>query len=244
MKNDPIIVAAFLKAMERDQWAADGTNPLVTLSRQRGALGEKIALRTAEILTEKSHGKRPWIVVDRDIAERVAQDHQLPGQIQKFFTEEQTLSIEEHLEGILGIRAPGATMIEKLVETVIRLARIGHVIFVGRAAHLVTANFPRAVHVHVIGSLEKRVERVMKEKGVSRDEALDEVRHVDHQRSHFVSTYFHARLEDETYYDLTFNTDRVSVEEAAHLIAHLVSSPNFREPLVTKLRELRQQVLG
>ena len=32
MKNDPYIVAAFLKAKDRDQWAsADGTNPIVTI---------------------------------------------------------------------------------------------------------------------------------------------------------------------------------------------------------------------
>ncbi|HEX4141349.1 MAG TPA: cytidylate kinase-like family protein [Candidatus Methylacidiphilales bacterium] len=244
MKNDPIIVAAFLKAMEREEWVADGTNPLVTISRQRGAHAEEIALRAAEILTEKTHGKHPWIVVDRDIAERVMEDHHLPGQIKRFFTEEQTLSIEEHIEGILGISAPGRTMIAKLAETIIRLARIGHVIFVGRAAHLITANFPRAVHVRVVGSLERRAARVAKQMNLSPHEAEAEVRRVDRDRSHFISTYFHRRVDDETLYDLIFNTDRVSRDEAAHLIAHLVSSPNFREPLVTKLKELRHEVLG
>src|ERR1700722_15295886 len=48
MKNDPYVVAAFLKAKEAEKWAADGTNPIVTISRQVGALGEEIALRTSE----------------------------------------------------------------------------------------------------------------------------------------------------------------------------------------------------
>ncbi len=106
MKNDPFIITAFLKKMEQEQWSADGTNPLVTISRQMGAEGEAIALRASEILTETSPDQHPWIVVDKDIAERVMEDHHLPGLIKRFFTEEQTLSIEEHLEGLLGISTP------------------------------------------------------------------------------------------------------------------------------------------
>jgi len=43
---------------------------------------------------------------------------------------------------------------------------------------------------------------------------------------------------------MIFNTDRVSVEESAQLIAHLVSSPDFRLKEARKLVELRHQVLG
>lgn len=244
MKNDPYIVAAFLNAKERDKWVADGTTPFVTISRQRGAEGEAVACRAAEILTEKSQGLQPWIVVDKDIAERVIEDQHLPKRISRFFTEEQTLSIEEHLEGILGISVPAATRIKEMTRTVINLARIGHVIFVGRAAHLITAKFPRAAHVRVIGSFDRRVQRLAEKMRCSWDEAAAEVRTADNQRRQFVSAHFHADLEDPVNYDMIFNTDRVSVEESARLIAHLVSSSDFREEEARKLLELRHQVLG
>jgi len=244
MKNDPYIVAAFLKAKEQEKWRADGTNPIVTISRQRGAAGGAIALRTAEILTEMSHGEHPWVVVDKNIAERVMEDHHLPKRIKGFFSDEQALSIEEHVEGILGISVPGATMIENMTRTIVHLARIGHVIFVGRGAHLITAKFPRAVHVRIIGSFDRRVERVAESKQCSRNEAATEVRRVDDQRRHFISTYFHSNLDDPTHHDMVFNTDRISVEESARLIAQLVSSPDFRGKEARKLAELRHQVLG
>jgi hypothetical protein len=158
MKNDPYVVACFLKAKEEENWVADGTSPLVTISRQSGAGGESIAFRTGEILTELSHGREPWVVVDKDIADHVASDHHLPKQIRRFFSDEQALSAEEHLEGILGISMPGAALMEKMTRTIIDLARIGHVIFVGRGAHLITAKFPRAVHVRIIGSFDRRVD--------------------------------------------------------------------------------------
>jgi cytidylate kinase len=244
MKNDPYIVAGFLEAKEREKWKADGTSPIVTISRQRGAEGQAVALRTAEILSEMTHGLNPWIVVDKDLAERVIEDHHLPKRIGRFFTEEQTLSIEEHLEGLFGISVPSATRIQDMTRTIINLARLGHVIFVGRAAHVITANFPRAVHVRVIGSFKRRVERLMEIKKYSWDEAAAEVKTVDHQRHHFVSTHFRTDIEDPLRYDMIFNTDRVSVEESARLIAHLVSSPEFRDEKARRLVELRHQVLG
>jgi cytidylate kinase len=244
MKNDPYVIASFLKAKERDDWNADGTNPIVTISRQMGALGEEIAYRTGGILTEMGQGKHPWVVVDKDLGERVIEDHHLPKRISRFFSGEQTLSIEDHLEGMLGISVPGAKMIESMTRTVVQLARIGHVILVGRAAHLITAKFPRAVHVRIIGSFDRRVERIAEGKQCSRDEAATEIRRVDDQRRHFASTYFQSDLDDTAHYDMVFNTDRISVEEGALLISQLVSSPDFRRLEAIKLRELRQQVLG
>ena len=244
MKNDPYIVAAFLEAKEREKWVADGTSPIVTISRQCGAEGEAIAYRTGEILTEMSRGKHPWIVVDKSMAERVIEDHHLPKRIRCFFSEEQTLSIEQHIEGILGISIPGATMIENMTRTIVRLARIGHVIFVGRAAYVITAKFPRAAHVRIIGSFDRRVERVAEKKQCPRDEAAAEVRRVDDQRRHFASTHLHSNNEDAAHYDIVFNTDRISVEESARLIAQLVSSPDFRGKEARKLVELRHHVLG
>jgi cytidylate kinase len=244
MKNDPYIVTAFLKAKELENWAADGTNPVVTISRQMGAEGEPIAYRTGEILTEMGHGEHPWVVVDKDLGERVIADQHLPKRISRFFSDEQTLSIEEHIEGILGISPRGATMVETMVRTIVQLARIGQVILIGRAAPLITAAFPRAVHVRIIGSFDRRVERIAESKQCSLDEAAHEVRTIDDQRRHFVSSYFHADVADTQHYDMIFNTDRISVEECARLIAQLVSSPDFRKEKARKLQELRHQVLG
>ena len=244
MKNDPYVVAAFLKAKELDNWVADGTNPFVTISRQMGSMGEEIAYRASEILTEMSCGEHPWIVVDKDLGERVIEDHHLPKQISRFFSGEQVLSLEEHLEGIFGISVPDTTMIEKMTRTVIQLARIGQVIFVGRAACAITSGFPRAAHFRVIGSFDRRVERIAESRQCSRHEAAAEVRRIDHQRDQFGSTYFRCNLDDAKHYDLILNTDRLSVEEGAFAIANLVSSPDFRKSAAVRYQELRHLVLG
>jgi hypothetical protein len=244
MKNDPYVVSAFLNARELNNQPADGTNPFVTISRQYGADGEAIALRAGEILTEMSRGQQPWIVVDQDLGERVIEDHHLPKRIDRFFSGEQILTLEDHIEGIMGISVPGVTMIEKLTLTILQLAQIGHVILVGRAAHVIAAKFPRGLHVRVIGSFDRRVQRVEEARSCSRSEAIEEIRRVDHRRQHFVSTYFRSDLEDAKAYDMILNTDRISVEDGARTVAQLIASPEFGEKAAAQLRELRHLVLG
>jgi len=245
MKNDPYIVAAFLKAQDRDQWtSADGTNPIVTISRQHGTEGEQIAMRTAEILTDLSHGRRPWIAIDKNMAEQVINHHHLPRDVASFLTEEQTGSIQDYINELFDVGVPAWTLVEKMTQTILHLAKIGHVVLLGRAAHLITAGFPRAAHVRIIGSFKRRVERIMAAKSCSRDVAEHEIKEVDGRRRKFVSTYFHVDLDDPGQFDLVFNADRISVEETAHLIAKLVDSPDFRKKEAHHFAELRHQVLG
>jgi cytidylate kinase len=245
MKNDPFIVAAFLKAGARDNWGgADGTRPMVTVSSQRGSAGGVIAKRVAEVLTERSRGHQPWIFVDRNIAGRVMEEHRVSRSVARYLSEEEVTSIEDHVVDLLGLNVAHSTALAKMTETIVRLARMGHVVFVGRAAHVIAAKFPRAVHVRVIGSFARRLERVMEETGCSSRDAATEIRRVDEARRDFVATNFHVDLEDTAKYDLWINTDRVSVEEAAQLVARLVSSPNFRDKEARKLTELRHEVLG
>lgn len=244
MINDPYVVATFLESKEHANWVADGTNPVVTISRQHGAGGDEIAMRTAQILTERSNGKHPWVVIDKEIAEKVINDHHLPKRIANFLSAEEATSIEGHIEGMLGISVPYKELLGKMADTMVRVAKLGHVVLVGRGAHVVTAHFPRAVHVRVIGSFDQRVERLMKEKNISRDHAAADITETDENRRHFVAKHFKSDLDDPTKYDMVFNTDRISTEEAARLIAHLVSSPDFRTDKAKHLVELRHQVLG
>jgi len=243
MKNDPYVMATFLKAREQDKWAADGTRPIVTLSRQHGSGGSQIALRATELLSEKKHGGHPWIVVDKEIAERVINDHHLPARISKFLSEKEATSVEGRIDGLLGFAVPYETIIRKMAQTMVQIAKLGHVILVGRAAHVITAGFPRALHVRIIGSLEKRVERIMESENCSRDKAAARIMETDELRRHFAARHFKVDLNDPAQYDLTINTDRVTLEDAAQVIVHTVSLPHFRDEEARHLVELRHLVL-
>ncbi len=245
MKNDPSIVAEFIKSKLADQGhSADGTHPLITISRQHGVGGYAMALRIAEILTQKSHALTPWIAVDKNIAEHLMTNHHLPKQVTSFLTEEQTGSIEEYIDLLFRLHTPREAIVEKMIQTMLHLANIGHVVLVGRGSNVITAGFPRAVHLRLVASMERRVEWMMEDRSYTRKMAETEIRQVDNDRRKFVETFFRTDPDDIRRYDMVFNMDRVSREEAAQLAAHLVESPTFREKEANRLAELRHQVLG
>ena len=83
-----------------------------------------------------------------------------------------------------------------MAQTILRLAGIGRVIIVGRAANLVTVHLPQARHVRIIGSMERRVARVMECENLSHADAQPLVQKVDDNRAHFVSSFFHVNIDD------------------------------------------------
>ncbi|MDE1170875.1 MAG: cytidylate kinase-like family protein [Verrucomicrobium sp.] len=195
--------------------------PVVTISRQRGAEGAVIARRVASLLTERSGGRQSWLVMDEALAERVVQDHALPKRIEQFLAEEHVSTIADVIEELANLHPSRWTLVEKMAETILHMAELGHVIFVGRAANIVTASCPDAFHVRIIGSLEKRVARLVEEEGMTEKEARAQIAKKDRDRDRFAWHYFHVRAQDPLQYDLLINTDRVSIEAAAGLIAQL-----------------------
>jgi cytidylate kinase len=232
MKTDLRYLRAYLRAQEysfENPPAVNHVKPIITISRQRGAWGKSTAQKLAEYLTSKTHDNQPWVVIDRSLAQHVMEDHHLSLEICRFLTEEQAASIRDRVEKTLGLSPAKWTAVEQMAHTMMQLAQMGHVIFVGRAANIVTAHLPLACHVRLIGSLEHRVRQVMESMHLSRADAETEVKNADYNRAHFVSSYFHAKIEDPTRYHLIINTDLVSIEKAVLLIGQLVpiSDPSF-----------------
>jgi cytidylate kinase len=59
---------------------------------------------------------------------------------------------------------------------------------------------------------------VAREQGISEAKAAHDIHQTDADRAAFVKGYFHEELTDEHHYDLTINTSRIAVEEAAGIV--------------------------
>lgn len=227
MKTNLRYLMSYLRAMEYSldkMPAATAVRPVITFSRQKGAMGTLIAGKTAEFLTLEAGGKQPWAVVDKELVDEVIGNSPLCERISRFLSEEKAASVRDRVEEMLGLQPSRGAMVAKLAQVTLDLAEIGHVIFVGRAANVITARLPQAYHVRIVGSLENRVVRVAQANGSTRAEARAFVRKMDADRASFVSNYFQADIDDSTGYDLTINTDRLTVEKAVSLITRLLPS--------------------
>lgn len=201
---------------------ADGwpPGPAVTISYQTGSGVHEIAERLVGLLQEaEPKGTVPWTVFDRQLVEKVLEEHELPKALAKFMPEDRRSFIQDVMEELVGLRPPSWVMVPKIAETVLHLANAGHVILVGRGANFITARMPNVFHVRLIASLPKRIDRVQFMNGLTPEEATKFVKDGDRGRSRYVKEHFHKSVDDDLFYHLTLNTDLIPLADAAQLIS-------------------------
>lgn len=195
----------------------------VTISRQAGSGAHSIAGKVTELLqAEAPWPSCPWTIFDRNLVERVLEDHKLPSRLARFMREDTISEISDIMDELFGLHPSSWTLAHKTAETILHLAELGGVILIGRGAALVTARLNYVMHVRIVGSLERRLARLEETCKMDRRAAADFIHREDEGRKRFLRQYFDHDIDDPLLYHLTINTDLVTIDEAAHLIAHEV----------------------
>ncbi|MBU6401442.1 MAG: cytidylate kinase family protein [Verrucomicrobia bacterium] len=197
--------------------------PAITISREAGAGGIPVAERLADYLQARMPtAGRPWTAFDRNLVEKVLEDHHLPAHLASHLPEDDVSQIADILEELFGLHPPSWTFVHQTAETILRLARLGNVILVGRGANVITAKLDNTFHVRLVGSLEPRLELLQDYYRLDRHAAIRFIEQHDRGRARYLRKYFHRDINDPLLYHLILNTDRFSCEEAARLIGETV----------------------
>jgi cytidylate kinase len=195
----------------------------VTLSRQAGCGARVVAEKLAALLQAAApKDAPPWTVFDRNLMEKVLEDHHLPARLARFIPEDRLSHLHDILHSLFEFRPPSDTLVQQTSETILHLAELGHVILIGRAANIVTAQLPHVFHVRLVAPLEKRIEHAHRFYNLSREAAREFIQREDQGRERYVKTYFNARIDDPLLYHLLLNTGLLSFDEAAQIIANAV----------------------
>jgi cytidylate kinase len=197
--------------------------PVITISRQAGARSHEVAEALVERLQAQApDGARPWTMFDRDLVETVLEDHHLPDRLAEFMPEDRVPEISDTLDGLFGLHPTSWNLVRKTAETILRLAELGNAVVIGRGASVITGKLPHAFHVRLVGSVPNRVRHVMARNHLDEEAAEDYVRSRDIGRQRYVKKYYRRDIDDPLLYHLVINTDRVSTDEAALIIADAV----------------------
>jgi hypothetical protein len=195
----------------------------VTISRQAGSGAHAVAERLAPLLQARTpKDAPPWTIFDRNLVDKVLQEHNLPERLVKFMPEDRTSEISDTMEELFGLHPPSWLLVRKVTETILHLAELGNVILIGRGAAVVTANLSHVFHVRLVSALEKRLQRIQELNHLSKKAALEFIQQEDRGRERYLKKYFEADVDDPLLYDLTINTDRISHHQAANLIAETI----------------------
>ena len=191
----------------------------VTISRQAGCGAVVVAEKLAQYLQKFSPKTSvPWTVFDRNLVDKVLEEHDLPVYLSKFLPEDRVSELEDFLNELLGTRPPQWKVVRHTAETVLKLAELGRVILIGRGSYIITSQLPRVLHVRLVAPLEKRIEHAHEAYDMTKTAARKFCLSEDRARARYVKKYFNADIADPTLYHLTVNTGMVSYDEAAKLI--------------------------
>jgi Cytidylate kinase-like family len=200
-----------------------GVRRAVTISRQAGCGALVVAEKLALYLQAHSPGQAvPWTVFDRNLMDKVLEEHDLPKYLAKFLPEDRVSQVEDLVADILGAHPPLWKAVLQTAETMLRLADLGSVILIGRGGNIITAQLPHVLHVRLVAPLDKRIAHAHEAYGMTEAAARVFCPREDRGRERYLKKYFNADVNDPLLYHLIINTGLVSYDDAAKLIGDAV----------------------
>lgn len=177
--------------------------PIITISRQDGSYGDEIAEQLAARLSMELVSRKT--VIDGWIAQDASKYHLHMLEVSpKFYLTEYKdgMTFQEYIE-------------LKLKE----MAETSSMVVVGMGGQGIFREHPQALRVRIIASEQTRNFRIRQKYGITEDEAQSLIEQSDKRHRKYLHTLYQVEWDDALAYDLVLNTDHLSVEQCADLIA-------------------------
>ncbi len=197
--------------------------PVITISRETGIGAGAICQRLTEYFNSRAiEHYDDWTYFDKDLMEKVMQDHNLPDHFKKLLSEQTPAKMDAWFGEMLGISPSRLSLLHKTSQTIKSLSSFGNVILVGRGANIITAKFDNAFHIRLVAPFGHRIETAMLLYNLDKKSAAEFIKHEDEARKLYILKYFHKNIEDPLLYHVIINTQFFSFEEIATMIGQCV----------------------
>jgi len=175
----------------------------ITFSEMLGTNGEKIARQLAGMLNYDYYGEEELFKAADELGfvkDLKKLGEKGPTLLEKYFSEKPKVYLD------------------RLQSVIYEVAKKGDAVFFGRGSQLLLNSFGCALHVLVTGSMEKRVERIVKEMNVEKEVAEKIVQRSDQNKRGFLKFAFDEDWLNPRLYDLILNTDKLSIDSTVKMI--------------------------
>ena len=194
---------------------------VVTVSRDFGSLGKKVAQLLADTLEVRC--------CDRSILQEVAR--------RAHVDEELVSALDEHVSNINDhwwqhLQHKNTFSYEDyyhhLVKTVLSISRSGGVI-VGRGANHILGE-AKAFRVRISGSEAQCARRIAEREQITLEESTKKVREVNQERAEYIKMLYDADINDNSSYDLILNSDRYHIIQMVEMILDAMEKAGYDLP--------------
>jgi len=198
---------------------SDPVRPFVTISRETCAGATTLGKHLLPLLdAQMGNEGRNWMFLDKNLLTHALTTHNLPEHLASYLPEERVSEVKALIGEIIGLHPPLWELEHRVSETIFQLARIGCVIFAGRAAHLITRTLPGGFHLRLVAPLEVRLRRMQDLQDCDRSTAERLIEEADRGRRRYVLSNFGQDIDDPHTYDLVINTEHIQPSTAAQLV--------------------------
>ena len=218
---------------------------VITISRQFGSGGDEIAQRVCEILGFRQFDKRliekaaaESGISEQEIIDYSEENHKVRSFLDRLFDRTPAVGQlhywKEDTQGVRSVEVKPMTedVALSLVQNAIHSAvNQGNLVILGRGGQVLLQDTPSVLHVRVIAPMEDRIQRLKwklkirheiyeADIGVRRN-AQDVIEERDAASADYIKRFYQRDWDDPTLYHVTINTGKLTIEQAARLIAKL-----------------------
>ena len=195
----------------------------LTVTRDGGSLADEIVRELAARLA--------WHVFDKEIVNHIAEHSHVRENLVRQLDERSQGLIQDAILRMLRMPEYPSFGAEEyhaaLLKTLAYIATQGNAVVVGRGANFALRAEKEGLNVRLAGSLEVRELRIAEKLKLTPEAARDRIRSEDEERRKFIHQYFRQDIDDVRFYDLMFNTDRLSVKEVVSSIMAVLRRPHL-----------------
>ena len=185
---------------------------IITISRGCCSHGLEIAQSVA--------GKLNYTCIDREVLVDAASTFDV--------SERKLIKSLHDAPGVLERMTHGREKYIKMIRTaLLGYAKQDNMVYCGHAGHLLLPQANHIFKVRINADMEHRVKLLRKNRGMSRNEALNYIEEEDKHREAWTRYLYRLDLNDSKLYDVIIHLGHLTLEDAASLICSAVSSPSL-----------------
>lgn len=200
--------------------------PVVTISRENGCPGQKIAQRLNDVLNQRllQNGKKAeWKWVGKEIFTEAAKELNLqPEEVEQVFKQTGRSIIDQVLSAQSSKFYKNDKSIRIAIGQTIRsMANDGHSIILGRGGVAITRDIKKSIHIYLEAPLPWRASVISEKQHCTVEEAKKIAIETDKRREEY-RDYFQGRGNDYTWYDVRYNCMTLGIDEVVESIVKLM----------------------
>jgi len=212
-------ISAWIEIIERkkkeEAKEKEKTGITITISREFGCEAYPLAEKLKDKLETKTG--QDWIILDKELIEKVAKDTHLSKSLIKDMGMMSTF-IRDFFSSFQSGAISKNQVFQEIAEIILRVAKEGNAIIVGRGAAIITQHLDNCLHFRLEAPLEYRIESIARRVNLDRDEAEKLVIKNQANREKFLKDFLHTDARDPKYYDAIYNNSKTSIDTIAESI--------------------------